>query len=235
MGWIRNKRTDQPIESLQSNNKLVTMIQDVVLNWYEKNGRDFPWRRTRDPFLILLAEILLRQTQAERISKPYVALAAMSPNAQSMSKANIMDLRNWFKPLGLFRRADNLVKCANILVSEYAGSVPEQYEILLELPGIGHYTASAILCLGYGKAYPMIDEGSGRLLRRVCGYPEKGVAHSDRELYANAVRLMPVKSAEFNYGLLDIAHFYCRPVNPQCGGCPLNILCQYGENMEFYT
>ena len=137
-----------------------------VASWFRCNGRDFPWRDTRNPYHILIAEVLLRQTQAARVVDPYIYLITTYPDPASLAEADVDALRLWFKPLGLVRRADRLVECARRLVGEYGGQVPRDLQDLQSLPGIGRYSARATLCMAFNDPLPMIDEGSGRVLRR---------------------------------------------------------------------
>ena len=144
-------------------------FQTVVIEWFDEHGRDFPWRRTSNSYHILVAEVLLRRTQASRVVIPYLELVRLYPTVEEMSEADASRVREWFKPLGLVRRADHLVQAAMVTVEQYAGNVPQTLEQLSDLPGIGIYSARAIQCLAYDASVPMIDESSGRLIRRVLG------------------------------------------------------------------
>ena len=201
-----------------------------VVSWFRCNGRDFPWRDTRNPFHILIAEILLRQTQATRVVGPYVQLITAYPDPASLAEADVDALRRWFRPLGLVRRADRLVECARRLVRDYGGQVPRDLRDLQSFPGIGRYSARATLCMAFNDPLPMIDEGSGRVLRRVLGFSETGPAYSDIQLTAVAERLLPDSNArEFNLALIDIGAAHCHPKNPDCFGCPILSHCVLGS------
>jgi A/G-specific adenine glycosylase len=202
-------------------------IQSVV-TWFRSYGRTFPWRNTSNSFHILIAEVLLRQTQAWRVVEPYLELIERYPNPQTLAEADTIELRKWFSPLGLVKRADFLVQCAQILIKDYAGQVPGNLKALESLPGLGRYSARAILCLGFKQPLPMIDEGGGRVLRRALGYKPRGPAFSDPALMHVAERILPHKSSRnFNLGLIDIADAYCHPTKPDCLGCPLFQDCRY--------
>ena len=162
-----------------------------VVSWFRSNGRDFPWRETRNPFHILIAEVLLRQTQAARVVGPYIHLVTTYPDPASLAEADVDALREWFRPLGLVRRADRLVECARRLLGDYGGQVPRDLRRLQSLPGIGRYSARAILCMAFNHPLPMIDEGSGRVLRRVLGFLDTGPAYSDTRLAEVAERILP--------------------------------------------
>ena len=208
----------------------VRPFQMVVVEWFDEHGRNFPWRRTRDPYHILVAEVLLRRTQAARVVSPYLELVRLYPTAQKMSEAETSWVREWFKPLGLVSRADQLVRAAKLTLERHGGKVPWALEQLLGLPGIGIYSARAIQCLAYGAPVPMIDESSGRLLRRMLGLARAGPAYSDRSLLSLAERLVPEDAGRaFNLGLLDIAAYYCHSTSPACLECPLQTLCSWGQ------
>ena len=201
-----------------------------VVSWFRSNGREFPWRDTRNPFHILIAEILLRQTQAARVVSPYTHLVTTYPDPASLAATDVEALRRWFRPLGLVLRADRLVECARRLLRDYGGQVPEDLGELQSLPGIGRYSARATLCMAFNHPLPMIDEGSGRVLRRVLGFPGAGPAYSDTRLAEFANGLIPRRHArEFNLGLIDIGSAYCRPNKPDCPSCPLLRDCSVGS------
>lgn len=203
-----------------------------VVSWFRSDGRDFPWRRTRNPYHILIAEVLLRQTQAARVIGPYVHLVSTYPNPASLAQADVGALRQWFGPLGLVRRADSLVECARRLVAGYGGQVPQDLQNLQSLPGIGRYSARAILCMAFNHSLPMIDEGSGRVLRRVLGHSHVGAAYADVRLAASWERLSPSNHArEFNLGLIDIGAAHCHSRRPACRGCPILAVCAFGREL----
>jgi len=201
-------------------------FQKAVLDWYDEYGRDFPWRSTSNPFWILIAEVLLRQTQADRVVTPYLELTGLYPDPQRLAQADIDRLRGWFRPLGLSRRADMLVEASNIIVEEYGGNVPLDLQTLMRLPGLGRYSARAILCLSAGHSGPLIDEASGRMLRRILARPARGPAYLDGPLLDIVLRVVPFEDAKrFNLGLIDVASRYCRPRSPACRDCPLAPYC----------
>jgi A/G-specific adenine glycosylase len=206
-------------------------LRSALLEWFPENGRNFPWRQTRNAFHILLAEVLLRQTQAERVVGPYLGLVSRFPDAHALANTNVEELRGWFRPLGLVRRAERLVRAAQIMVDQHEGQVPGNLDELLDLPGIGGYSARAVLCLGYGVPVPMVDEGSGRVLRRVLGMLATVPAYSDSQLLRTVEAMLPqASSREFNLGLIDIAAAYCRPRYPACAQCPLADACVHGQS-----
>jgi len=219
------------VRSKTNNAEKTKGLQNAVLSWYVDHGRDFPWRNTDNAFFILIAEVLLRQTQAERVANPYLALISKFPDPQSMAQADVTQLREWFHPLGLVKRADRLVETSKIIVRDFTGKVPNRLEQLMEFPGLGEYSARAVLCLAYNIQVPMIDEGSGRVLRRILNLQSEKPAYSDRRLIATAERMLPKGFARsFNLGLIDIAAVYCYPQKPSCLSCPLNWNCMFNNS-----
>jgi A/G-specific adenine glycosylase len=213
--------------------KKIVWIRKAVLNWFSANGRDLPWRQTNNLYYLIIAEVLLRQTQAERVVQPYFDLIGMYPNLQTLAEASVSDLRLWFQPLGLFSRADRLIETANKIIKQYGGTIPNDLINLQALPGLGIYSARAVLCLGLGKPLPMVDEGSGRLLRRVFGLASNRPAYSDHRLLQIASELLPTESSRpFNLGLLDISAAYCHVRNSNCSECPLERYCSIVKNLN---
>lgn len=214
------------VHSTRCSDRKIRALRENVVQWFSKYGRDFPWRRESDPFHIFLAEMLLRKTQATRLVQPYLELTRRYPDAFALADADISELRAWFRPLGLVMRADRLVKTAHILVESYGGKVPRDFEAILALPGMGKYSTRAILCIAFGQPYSMVDEGSGRVLRRVFDMPARGPAYSDATVLQLAQTILPMASyREYNLGLIDIAAIYCHVKRPECTLCPLIDLC----------
>ena len=155
----------------------VDLLHRTVEEWFQKNGRDFPWRQSSNSFHILVAEVLLRRTQAHRVVGPYLDLIETYPDIRDMADADVTWLREWFRPLGLVNRAQGLVEAANTILERHGGEVPKELSEIESLPGLGRYSACAVLCLAHAGAAPMIDESSGRLLRRLLGLGSSGPAY----------------------------------------------------------
>ena len=210
----------------------VSLLQCTVEDWFSRSGRDFPWRQSPDSFHVLVAEVLLRRTQAERVAGPYLELIGRFHDARDMAEANADWLREWFRPLGLVCRAGLLIDAAKAIVEQHGGEVPPDLSEIESLPGLGTYSARAVLCMAHGGAVPMIDESSGRLLRRLFGLCSTGPAYSDRKLLERAEALIPTETSKaFNLGLLDIASAYCHVKSPDCVQCPLRSLCSQGRHV----
>ena len=214
----------------------ISRLRQTVEAWFWTSGRDFPWRQSSNPFHLLVAEVLLRRTQAARVAGPYLELIGRYPDAQNMASADVGWLRQWFRPLGLVGRADLLVDASKSIVEQHGGEVPRDLGEIERLPGLGTYSARAVHCQAHGGAVPMIDESSGRLLRRLLGLSSTGPAYSDRQLLRKAEALIPHETSRaFNLGLLDIAAAYCHVNSPRCVPCPLNGLCTQGRSLTAST
>ena len=212
--------------------KWVGLLQCKVEEWFSESGRDFPWRQPSSSFHVMVAEVLLRRTQAERVAGPYLELIERYPDTRDMAGADVGWLREWFRPLGLVGRADLLIDAAKAIVEKHGGEVPRDLSQVESLPGLGKYSARAVHCLAHGGAVPMIDESSGRLLRRLLGLSSTGPAYSDRKLLERTEELVPAETSKaFNLGLLDIAAAYCHVGSPDCVQCPLRDLCYRGRQV----
>lgn len=219
-----------------SNKRRALKQQDFsksVLDWFERYGRVFPWRKTSCPYRIFVAEILLRRTQAERVKEAYLGITCQYPTFKALSEANLFELRKWFGQLGLVKRAELMIVAAQIVVRDFAGSLPGTLQSLQQLPGMGEYSARAVACLAFRTRVPMIDESTGRLLRRLLGLKPMRPAYSDTRLLKVAEKMVPVNHARsFNLGLLDIAFKFCHSTNPSCTSCPLTTYCAYSDSLD---
>jgi len=202
-----------------------------LMKWWSQNKREFSWRKTSDPYAVLLAEFLLQKTNAEKAEATYVKLLNRFPSPASLAQAEDQELEALFRPLGLAYRAVRVKKTAVQIAEKYAGKVPNTLEKLLDLYGVGWYMAHAVLCFAYGRAVPLIDRPTSRLLARVFGLePAKARAREDKNFWNFAGSLVPQGMAkEYNFALLDFANKVCTPRNPKCRGCPLGLLCSFNQ------
>lgn len=213
--------TDEKIEA----------VRNCLLSWFEKNGRSFPWRRTRDPYKILVAEIMLQRTRAEQVVSVYEEFIQRFPDIESLARAGKEEVRKYFSKLGLLWRADLVVDLAKELVTRFGGIVPSEREKLLSLPGVGDYIADAILSFAYGMDIAVVDSNVCRVLSRVFGLEQHGEARRDRRFKELAQRMVPRgKSREFNWAMIDFASMVCIPRKPKCVACPLKSICTYVSN-----
>lgn len=180
-----------------------------------------------------MAEVLLRRTQAERVVQPYQKLIEKYPTPESLSLADVQEMRKVFQPLGLTRRANLLVEAARRIIKEHGGQVPNSISAILTLPGMGIYSSRAVACLAFGESVPMIDESSGRLLRRVLNLERNMPAYSDKQLMRQVAEIIPSQHPrEFNLGVLDIAAAFCHQNTPSCINCPLTKICSFSQTLN---
>jgi len=201
-------------------------IVESLLEWHRENRRVFPWRGETDPYRILVVEFFLQRTPTDRVAVFYPKFIAEFPSSEKLAKANPSHLEEISHSLGLKKRMSWLVESMKILCQKYGGRIPDTLEDLTSLPGVGEYTASAILCFGFGCDIPIVDANVVRVLTRVFGLPETHRT-GNAALRNIARRLLPRGQAlVYNEALLDFAALVCKKV-PLCNRCPLNSLCTY--------
>ncbi len=203
---------------------------DQIISFYERCGRNFPWRKTRDPYVILVSEIMLRKTTAQQVSALFEKFFSKYPTLEDLAKADTNELKNLLRPLGMeHRRSEQLIKLAKILVEKHGGKVPTSVMDLMTLPGVGRYAASAVACLAYEKDEAMVDTNVVRVVTRYFGFKAKRKRpREDPTLWEFVKTLIPPgRCREFNLGLLDFASSICTARNPKCGECPLNVDCNF--------
>lgn len=220
------------MKSINNNTKYI--FQKNILKWYDQNKRSFPWRNSPSPYEILISEVLLQQTNAEKVVQPYKELVSTYPTFDVLADADITILRQVFKPLGLFYRADKLIEISNKVKSEHGGSLPNDEESLLGIKGIGKYTANAVLCFGFNQKVPIIDTNIIRIFYRFFGIKsEKKRAITDKTIWSFAESLLPDENyVGFNYGMLDFAALVCKHYHPLCDKCVISTKCWFFNNSE---
>jgi len=209
-----------------------------LLKWYKVNKREFPWRRTDNPYYIIIAEILLQQTNVRKVTPVYKKIINIYETPEFLAAADIDDLEEIIKPLGLIYRAQRLIKIAEILVNRYNSKVPSNKKELKLLPGVGDYIADAVLCYGYHKKTIPIDTNVIRVFSRYYNLKsnysrsrnDKGLLTKIRSLY----NFEDYKDS--NLAVLDFASKVCKAKKPRCNICCLNDNCRYfndkGDNSE---
>jgi endonuclease III len=219
---IRQQLYD-PIEQLRSR----------LLSWFSRHQRQFPWRDTKDPYRVLVAEKLLQQTSANnRVVAAYRTLIRTYPTPNALAHASKSRIERIIRPLGFHYRAKELVRLGQELVRRHAGLVPNDLGTLLKLPGVGDYSARAVLSFAFGEQVAVVDTNVARFLTRYLGLPEKKLANParDRRMHAVAQALVPKKQArEFNLAIVDLSGAYCRATQPMCQPCPLAAECRYAK------
>lgn len=187
------------------NLELMKQMRKPIINWYQQNKRDLPWRREKNPYFIWISEIMLQQTRIEAVIGYYERFLKMLPTIQDLAEVDEEKLLKLWEGLGYYNRARNLKKTAQIVQEKYAGKMPIKYEELLELPGIGEYTAGAISSIAYDEKVPAVD---GNVLRVVSCVvlSKKDVleAKTKKEFTEKLQSIMPEKAGDFNQGLMEL-------------------------------
>jgi A/G-specific adenine glycosylase len=185
--------------------KQVVSFQKYILDWYQQNQRDLPWRKTREPYSILVSEVMSQQTQLSRVIPKYVAWLEKFPTVEKLATAKISDVLRYWSGLGYNRRALHLKKTAELIEKEYNGRFPVTEKELLTLPGIGQYTARAVLCFAFDQQIAVVDTNVKKVI--VTKFLQVGDHKTNQRLIEEiATKLLPVGLAyEWNQALMDYA------------------------------
>ena len=210
-------------------NKL-SAVRRRLLRWYERTHRDLPWRRTRDPYAIWISETMLQQTQVATVIPYYERFLAAFPSVERLHQASLRRVLALWSGLGYYRRAENLKKSAHQLVLNHGGKLPQTYEALRDLPGVGAYTAGALMSIAFGKPYPAIDGNARRVLGRIFAL------NSDEKIRDLAARIIPPRRpGTFNQGLMELGATICLAKNPRCSECPVTSHCESLATRRTFT
>lgn len=200
-----------------------------LLNWHLDNERLFPWRNTRNPYHILVAEVLLQQTRAEAALYAYTRFIEQFPCIVDLAQAELQDVSDVVRPIGLTYRVSPLKACASRIIDSHSGQVPSSREDLLELPGIGSYIADAVLCYAFNQPTVPVDTNVVRVMSRFFGLTSnRSEARKDRMLIERIASCYPVPvSKQDNLAVLDFAALICTARTPRCAICPVLCMCAY--------
>lgn len=202
-------------------------FQRTLLLWYRENGRDLPWRKTHNPYHILVSELMLQQTQVDRVKEKYREWLKKFPTTKKLAAASSKEVVAAWQGLGYNRRALYLHRIAQIVENEYGGRFPNTLEGVLALPGIGPYTAGAIMSFAFRVREALIDTNVKRILIRVFFGFQNAEKISDEKLWEHMRSMLPVDADvyDFNQGLMDFGAMICTAKAPQCGACPIQKIC----------
>jgi A/G-specific adenine glycosylase len=204
----------------------IRQFRNKIIRWFDRNKRKYPWRDTKDPFRILVAEIMLRRTKADQVKSVYEQLFKEYPDAESMAKAGKHKLEKILYHLGLKWRTPSFGLVARKVKEKYQGKVPETREELTSLPGIGDYVAGAVLSIAYGKKEWMVDSNIVRLFKRYFGIKTSKEGRRDRHIIELAKIYVCVRNPrKVNLAILDFSSMICKPINPDCDKCVLKKNC----------
>ncbi|MCP4537675.1 MAG: A/G-specific adenine glycosylase [Chloroflexi bacterium] len=199
-----------------------------LLAWFTRHARDLPWRQDRTPYRVWVAEVMLQQTQVETVIPYYERFLIRFPTIQSLSSASLEDVLKVWEGLGYYARARNLHATAQQVVSANDGQLPDTFDDLLALPGVGRYIAGAVASIAFGRDVPAVDGNARRVLCRVFRIREDVTRSKvQRKLEVLATNLLPAgRAGVFNEALMELGATICTPRAPRCDRCPLGDLCQ---------
>jgi len=206
---------------------LNTFFSKQIIDWYKQNKRDLPWRQTKDPYKIWLSEIILQQTQVKQGLPYYKEFVSTFPNVYKLAEAKESKIMKMWQGLGYYSRARNLHYTAKTIVKDYDGKFPDDYNDLLKLKGIGHYTAAAIASFAYDEAVAVLDGNVYRVLSRFFGIDTPiNSTHGQKYFKIMADEVLDRKKpALHNQAMMEYGALVCKPKSPDCMFCSLNSSC----------
>lgn len=205
----------------------LSKAQAKVLAWFGEHGRSFPWRDTRDPYRILVAESMLQQTQTGRVVPTYGEFLQHFPTVDRLAHAPSMEVIRAWRGLGFNRRAVDLHQAAQAVEHDHGGVFPREPRVLKRLPGVGEYTANALACFAFDRQVPVVDTNVRRVLARAAaGKEPEAIPLADAARLASEW-LPPGEAYRWNQALMDVGAMVCRHEHPLCAKCPLKAACAY--------
>jgi A/G-specific adenine glycosylase len=197
-------------------------LRRALLSWYEKNGRDLPWRNTKDPYRIWVSEVMLQQTRVAVVIERYQRFLQRFPTASDLERAKESSVLAEWSGLGYYRRARNLHAAARIVARQLKGEFPGTSDALRKLPGVGRYTAAAVASIAYGEPIAVVDGNVERVLWRLLGRLIAG-----KKLWSAAQALLDgQRPGDFNQAMMELGATVCLPDEPRCGICPIQGFCR---------
>jgi len=203
-------------------------VRSALLAWFRRHARPLPWRKSGDPYAIWVSEVMLQQTQVATVIPYYQRFLEAFPTVAELARASLERVLEVWSGLGYYRRARHLHQAAKELVRSFAGTFPEDYEQVRSLPGIGDYTARAVLSIAFGLPYTLLDGNVARVLSRLTAL--QGNLHQRgfrRAVETHLERMLSVRSpGNFNQALMELGQTVCLPRTPRCAACPVQTWCR---------
>jgi A/G-specific adenine glycosylase len=204
-------------------------LRDAILAWYDASGRTLPFRASKDPYAVLVSEVMAQQTQISRVADAWKAFMAAFPTIRALAAASPADVLRAWRGMGYNRRALNLWRAARVIVEQHDGRLPSDVAALERLPGIGPYTARAVAAIAFGAAVGAVDTNVRRVLGRAVGGGDGALTANALQALADAT--VPAdRPADWTHALMDVGATFCRPVRPRCGACPARPWCRYAAS-----
>ena len=213
------------------------LVTKKILNWYDLNKRPLPWRKNislqKRHYYTLVSEFMLQQTQVATVIPYFNRFIKEIPNLKNLAKVNNKKLMKLWEGLGYYSRARNLKKTAQLVIKNYNGKLPSDLNDLLLLPGIGNYTASAILAIGFNKPYIPLDGNIERVLKRYLYLKKEIDIQKENLIKKKSVFGTSSRSSDYAQALMELGAMICKPKNPECSGCPIPKSCKSYKKKDF--
>jgi A/G-specific adenine glycosylase len=215
----------------------MTHFSEKLTNWYAQNKRDLPWRNTRDPYRIWLSEIILQQTRVDQGTAYYLKFEEAFPTVVDLARADNEKVMKLWQGLGYYSRARNLHTAAKTITDVHKGDFPRSHKQILELKGVGEYTAAAIASFAFGQPYAVVDGNVYRVISRVFGIKTPiDSSQGKKEFNEIAASLLDKKDpGTHNQAIMEFGALYCKPASPDCNSCIFNNVCHAYRNNEVQT
>lgn len=213
--------------------KTVAIFRRKILVWFKKNSRVYPWRKEKDPFKILVAEMMLRRTRADQVVSVYEEFFKKFPDLEMLAEARQEDLEKILYSLGLKWRVPAFTMMAREVCEKYHSRIPDNRDELISLPGVGEYVAGAVLSIAYGKNEWVVDSNIVRIFKRYFGIRTTKEGRRDK-LVIEIARIYASgrDPGRATMGILDISALICKPGKPDCRNCPLKVRCHYALSLK---
>ena len=213
------------------------IITKKILNWYDLNKRALPWRKivsqSKKHYYTLVSEFMLQQTQVVTVIPYFNRFINKIPNLKKLSKTPDRELIKLWEGLGYYSRVRNLKKTAKIIISKYHGEIPNNYEDLISLPGIGNYTANAILAIAFNKSYIPLDGNIERVLKRYLYLKKDKEIQKNNLIEKKSIFGISSRASDYAQALMELGAMICKPKNPECSGCPISKNCKSYKKKDF--
>ncbi|MBM3262371.1 MAG: A/G-specific adenine glycosylase [candidate division Zixibacteria bacterium] len=205
----------------------LTAFRVALMEWYQTHKRDLPWRNTCDPYAVWISEMMLQQTRVAQAQPYFERFMTRFPTVRVLADADIDEVLKLWEGLGYYARARNLHRAARRILDEHGGRIPDERDVIAQLPGIGPYSAAAILSIAYGKDEAVVDGNVIRVLVRLflMTEPSDTPAFRRRAGEMAAFLLWPGRAADFNQAMMELGATICTPRSPRCAVCPVRHLC----------
>lgn len=213
------------------------LLTKKILNWYDLNKRSLPWRKNVTPhkkqYYTLVSEFMLQQTQVVTVIPYFNRFIKEAPNLKSLAKINNKKLIKLWEGLGYYSRVRNLKKTAQTVIKNFQGELPNNFEDLISLPGVGNYTASAILAIAFNKPYIPLDGNIERVLKRYLYLKKEKDIQKDSLAKKKIIFGISTRSSDYAQALMELGALICKPINPLCNQCPISRNCKSLQKKDF--